>query len=210
MLSPLVRPLFAFSFHRTLHTSSPALPFRIATQLQAEPPKKRQKIDPSVLKERADRKRNRIVKGIKKLNTVEPKPKPIDEYRVRRQIRLEADERTRDPVELSFDESERRIVLQKAWSRFRRAILFSERTKIERIQLSQALALKELRLVSESLYRAAIGVDERLLMAEKPDEEEGERTPLALTFEREGPSETPPVEQYESPDGEYQDTSRQW
>lgn len=56
---------------------------------------------------------------------------------------------------------------------------------------AQREALEELRLESEELYQAAL----------KPD-------PLLFPFSHEGPAYTPPMRNYEAPDGKYNDITK--
>lgn len=83
---------------------------------------------------------------------------------------------------ISFEESERRALLQKEWSRYK-GQQRREDNKIIADQLkAQEKALRELRLVSEELYSAAIEVD-----------------PNLVPFKAIGPVVTPPIDKYVSP-----------
>lgn len=64
---------------------------------------------------------------------------------------------------------------------------------LDTLILAQEKALQELRFESEELYQEAIQPDFRL-----------------LPFVAQGPVSTPPIENYESPDGEYLDISKKW
>lgn len=66
--------------------------------------------------------------------------------------------------------------------------------EVEAIELAleaQREALEELKMESEELYLAAL----------KPD-------PLLLPFTHEGPAYTPPIPNYDAPDGKYNDITR--
>lgn len=65
--------------------------------------------------------------------------------------------------------------------------------RIDRLMEAQTKALDELRLESEELYQAAIQPDATL-----------------LPYKAQMIVQTPPIENYESPDGEYVDISKKW
>lgn len=64
---------------------------------------------------------------------------------------------------------------------------------IDRILSSQQKALDELRKESEELYLEAVQLDHEI-----------------FPFTASGPKITPPIKNYESPDGEYIDISKKW
>lgn len=105
----------------------------------------------------------------------------------------ELDIRQRPIEEYSNDKLEERIVAAKEWSMFKHNEHFFNLQVINDLEYSQQRALNELREVSEDLYQAAIDFDESL-----------------LTHQITGPVETPPIENYQSPDGEYIDISKKW
>lgn len=84
-------------------------------------------------------------------------------------------------------------MLQKSWARYKHKEKVADYQCIDRMVRSQQKALEELRLESEELYREAIQPDINL-----------------LPFCAKGPVATPPIKNYESPDGEYIDTSKKW
>jgi large subunit ribosomal protein L40 len=85
------------------------------------------------------------------------------------------------------------LVLQKQWSKFRMEDKLMDFQLIDKLAMAQNKALQELKLESEELYLEAIQVDINL-----------------LPFYVKGPVSTPPIENYESPDGEYIDISKKW
>lgn len=91
------------------------------------------------------------------------------------------------------DQLEERLDLLKQWAKHKHDEHYFNLQVINDLEYSQQQALNELREVSEDLYQAAIEIDESLL-------------PYQLT----GPVETPPIENYQSPDGEYIDISKKW
>lgn len=64
---------------------------------------------------------------------------------------------------------------------------------IDRLVELQFKALEELRLESEELYQAAIQPDEKL-----------------VPFKTKGPVSTPPIKDYDSPDGDYLVEIKKW
>lgn len=64
---------------------------------------------------------------------------------------------------------------------------------LDTLIVCQERALQELRFESDELYQQAIQPDFQL-----------------LPFVGEGPVASPPLENYESPDGEYLDISKKW
>jgi large subunit ribosomal protein L40 len=88
---------------------------------------------------------------------------------------------------------EKRLGLQKQWSKFRMEEKLSDFQLIDKLSMAQNKALQELKLESEELYLEAIQVDINL-----------------LPFQTKGPVATPPIDNYESPDGEYIDISKKW
>lgn len=65
--------------------------------------------------------------------------------------------------------------------------------KIDRLVHAQTKALDELRLESEELYQAAVQPDASL-----------------IPFKAKMVVSTPPIKDYDSPDGEYVDVSKKW
>jgi len=66
--------------------------------------------------------------------------------------------RQREPALLSFDESERRALLHKDWTRYKLRQHSCEMLKVARVRWLQKQALEELRKESEELYQSAIQV----------------------------------------------------
>ena len=61
---------------------------------------------------------------------------------------------------LSFEESERRALLLKDWTRYKTKQHFCEMAAVTRVRRSQQRALEELRKESEELYQSAIQVQQ--------------------------------------------------
>ena len=66
--------------------------------------------------------------------------------------------RKREPAVLSFEESERRALLHKDWTRYKTKQHNKEIMAVARVHGSQQRALEELRKESEELYQSAIQV----------------------------------------------------
>jgi len=94
---------------------------------------------------------------------------------------------------ISQEENERRILLHKQWARYRLNTKIEDFKLIDKLHEMQQNALEELRKESEDLYQEAIKPDFSL-----------------LPFTCKGPVATPPIKNYDSPDGEYIDKSKKW
>lgn len=84
-------------------------------------------------------------------------------------------------------------MLEKRWSRYKAQQKLHEYQQIDKILNAQEKALQELRFESPELYEAAIQHDTNL-----------------LPFHADGPTATPPIDKYESPDGDYTNISKKW
>ncbi|VVC32031.1 Ribosomal protein L28/L40, mitochondrial [Cinara cedri] len=178
---------------RNLSTYGGPLLFRASAPMFAEPLKKKKRLDPQILKAREDRKRKKIEKSIRKLEKVAKTFKPIDEVQLMALLSNEKNIRQRPAVEHTVDQLENRLSLVKQWAKHKHDEHYFNLQVINDLEYSQQRALNELREVSEELYQAAIEIDESL-----------------LPYELIGPVETPPIENYESPDGEYIDVTKKW
>lgn len=99
--------------------------------------------------------------------------------------------RQRPEVQLSFEESERRALLMKKWALYKQREHEMEREAIKSMLEAQKEALQELQLTSQELYAEAIKRDHSL-----------------FPFEREGPAYTPPISNYQPPEGRYHDITK--
>ncbi|XP_022913089.1 large ribosomal subunit protein mL40 [Onthophagus taurus] len=161
--------------------------------LCAEPLKKKKRLDPAVIKARDDRKKKRIEKQIRKLEKNARQLKPIEELEIPMVIIDHKKERYRKSPALTAETLEERILLEKQWSQFKKQEYVKDLKMLDRIAYSQQKALDELRKESEELYQEAIQPDLQLI-------------PYGFI----GPVETPPIEGYNAPDGDYQDVSKKW
>ncbi|XP_043964462.1 39S ribosomal protein L40, mitochondrial [Gambusia affinis] len=163
---------------------SPVATLKTSAPLRAEP-KKKKKVDPR----RELMVRERLKKKLKKLERVPPEFIPIEDFITPAKCLDET--RVRIPPTLSFEESESRALLLKEWSRYKQEQHMAEVEAIELALEAQKEALEELKMESEELYRAALTPD-----------------PLLLPFTHEGPAYTPPIPNYDAPDGKYNDITK--
>ncbi|EFN83438.1 39S ribosomal protein L40, mitochondrial [Harpegnathos saltator] len=158
-----------------------------------EPLKRKKRLDPAIIKARLDRKKKKIEKQIRRLEKVAKQLKPISEIEIPFKLVDERKQRLRNSSPLSAEEVESRVLLQKEWNRYKNNQYLADFQTIDSMLYSQQKALDELRAESEELYQEAIQVD------------------LAfLPYVVKGPLKTPPIENYNSPDGEYVNTTRKY
>ncbi|CAH2245086.1 39S ribosomal protein L40, mitochondrial [Pararge aegeria] len=178
----------------TRHISSSAVvQFKITDQLCAEPLKKKKKVDPAIIKAREDRRRKKLEKQIRKLQKNARQLKPIEEVEPPLHLMDQMGKRKRPSVVLSAEISETRALLVKEWTRYKKQEYMANVAQIDRIMAAQKRALDMLYEESEELYNEAIMPDVQLI-------------PCSFT----GTYATPPIKNYESPDGEYIDVSKKW
>lgn len=178
---------------RNFSTLQGPLFFRASPILFAEPLKKKKRIDPMIIKQREERKRKRLEKMIRRLEKGARQEKPIDECEVPEEIINERASRIRQLKPPSEEIQNQRILLLKQWTSYSVKQHLADIKMCDRLVLSQQWALDQLKSESEELYNAAIQLDESL-----------------IPFRSKGPVETPPIESYDSPDGEYIDISKKW
>ncbi|XP_014485753.1 PREDICTED: 39S ribosomal protein L40, mitochondrial [Dinoponera quadriceps] len=178
---------------RNISTCTSPLYFRVSSALLGEPLKKKKKMDPMIIKMRLEKKKKKLEKQIRRLEKVAKQLKPISEMEVPLNLIDEKEQRLRNLPPISAEEMESRILLQKEWSRYKNSQYLADIQIIDSMLYSQQKALDELRAESEELYQEAIQVDLAL-----------------LPYVTKGPSKTPPIENYDNPDGEYVNTTRRY
>ncbi|XP_016099598.1 39S ribosomal protein L40, mitochondrial-like [Sinocyclocheilus grahami] len=166
---------------RHSHWFTSVLYLKTSMPLRAEP-KKKKKVDPR----REIMMKEHLKKKLKRLEKVPPELIPIEDFITPAKCFDET--RIRDAPKLSFEESERRALLLKEWSRYKYSQHQTEMDTIEEALEAQRQALDELKL---ELYKAAVSPDMDL-----------------FPFQREGPSYTPPITNYEAPEGKYNNITR--
>ncbi|CAF2410083.1 unnamed protein product [Rotaria sp. Silwood2] len=164
--------------------------FHITSINYALPTKAKKKADPMTDKIREDRKRRRYEKAIDKLEKFKLQLKPIHEYESERRILKELNIRQRSSVELTSEETTRRLMLNRDWAKHKHRQHQQEITFISRALKSQESALEQLKIESEELYEQALQVDSKL-----------------IPFLRRGPLYSLPNQNYDAPDGDYFDTT---
>lgn len=170
---------------RDTHQRATLLSFWELVPTRAEPLKKKKKVDPK--KDQAAK--DRLKKRIRKLEKASQELIPIEDFIT--PVRFLDKERQRPQVELPFEELERRALLLKKWSLYKQQEHEMERNAIRSMLKAQQEALQELQLTSPELHMEAI-----------------KRDPSLFPFEREGPDYTPPVSNYQPPEGRYHDITK--
>ncbi|EGT47817.1 hypothetical protein CAEBREN_04312 [Caenorhabditis brenneri] len=155
--------------------------------------KRQKKIDPEVAKQREARRRKRLEKEIRQMQKHSKKPKPVDELTLDVKSAKNIGERRRPVIELSMEQIDERAIALKDYTRSRIALQQKDDAWIRGAIESQRKALVELKKLSPELYNAAI-----------------QPAPNDLPLTIHGPTLTPPIKNYEAPDGDYIDTTRNW
>ncbi|XP_015440221.1 PREDICTED: 39S ribosomal protein L40, mitochondrial [Dufourea novaeangliae] len=175
---------------RNISTCMNPLCFQVTNVLLGEPLKKKKKIDPTIVRAREERRKRKLEKQIRRLEKLAQQLKPIFEVDISSELMEQIEDRSRNLAPLSPQETERRALLEKEWSRYKLDQWKRDINTIESILHSQKIALKELKAVSKQLYEEAIQFDETF-----------------LPYSALGPVNTPPIENYDSPDGAYIETT---
>lgn len=152
---------------------------------RAEPLRKKKKVDPKkdqAVKERLKKRIRRLEKAAQELIPIEDFITPVKFLNQARQ---------RPPVEIPSEESERRALLLKKWSLYKQREHELERASIASLLEAQREALRELELTAPELHAEATKRDSSL-----------------FPFERQGPDYTPPIANYQPPEGRYQDITK--
>lgn len=159
-------------------------------KLDATPPKPKAKVDQARASIIEKRKRGRLEKMLKRFDKMTRNMKPIEEIegtpKLRKEIKLGM--RTRKNPAFTEEQKEEAILLIKEWTRNRYEQHYQEQIMMNRIFAAQEKALQKLREESEELYQQAIQLDEGL-----------------ITYSFTGPTETPPIKDFDPVDGEYSD-----
>lgn len=176
--------------------TSAARAFSTTTTLFAEPPRKRRRVDPVVLKVRVERK---IVKTEKEIQRIESEPRepiPILEYQLNKTEIRDLQARPARKIEDVDGLNESTIrAAQRLWGFYRHAQTRMEQKSIRQVELSQTRALETLKNLDEALYNRTISVDEDTLIPYKSNHIR---------------KETAPNSNYTRPDGYIKDVSKEW
>ncbi|CAG9764304.1 unnamed protein product [Ceutorhynchus assimilis] len=147
-------------------------------------------MDPAIIRAREERKKKKIEKQIRRLEKNARQLKPIDECEVSLELLDQKLERRRG-ILYSLGLLEKRVLLEKKWANFKREQLLEDLQMIDRVIFHQQKAVHELKNESEELYQEAIQPDFHMV-------------PLKSI----GPVEMPAINNYQVPDGDYQDVNR--
>ncbi|XP_034370692.1 large ribosomal subunit protein mL40 [Arvicanthis niloticus] len=170
---------------RHTHQRASLLSFWELIPMRAEPLRKKKKVDPR--KDQAAK--DRLKKRIRKLEKATQELIPIEDFIT--PVRFLDKSRQRPQEEHSSEESERRALLLKRWALYKQQEHEMERDAIRAMLEAQQEALEELKLESTELYAEAIKRDTSL-----------------FPFEKEGPNYTPPISNYQAPEGRYNDITK--
>lgn len=102
-------------------------------------------------------------------------------------------ERFREPTKIDEETEDYRAIIFKNYSRSRNALMILDDHWICKVIRNQEKALKSLKQINLNLYESAVQFDSTL-----------------NNFVICGPNLTPPINNYQSPDGEYIDTTKTW
>ncbi|KFD53509.1 hypothetical protein M514_05615 [Trichuris suis] len=158
----------------------------------AEPLKKKRRIDPAIIRARLEKKKRKLEKTIRLILRQGKKLKPIQETTVDNKLLYSLDSLRRSS-RIKEEERDERILFLKEWTKYSTEKRSQRYASLRSMMESHEKALKELRLVSEELYEEALKV--------KPD---------AIPSHRKGVVSIAPLPMYESPDGDYKDTTKKW
>ncbi|KAI2803185.1 39S ribosomal protein L40, mitochondrial [Blomia tropicalis] len=168
---------------RNLHITAPAF---------AEPLRKKKIINPLTTKKQYERKLRRLEREISKLESIEPKLKPILELHLQPFVKKDIEARKRNET----DQTNHKLLnaYLKIWSIYKTLETETELSQIRCAARAQERALSLLKRDYPQLYLEAIQIDPNLI-------------PYTVTNIK---KDTPPVESYNCPDGKEYDTTKQW
>ncbi|CAK9809209.1 39S ribosomal protein L40, mitochondrial [Anthophora plagiata] len=191
MANAVFRPCLCLTSNlRNVSTYTHPLCFRTTEILLGEPVKKKKRLDPAVIKAREDRNKRKIEKRIRFLEKRSNYFKPIFEIETLPELIEKENRSCQLTVPLSEEDIRLRSSLEKEWSTYKRNQWLKDLHVIRSMMVSQETALKELKVVSKQLYKKAVQFDD-----------------LYLPCNATGPVHTPAINNYDSPDGEYTETT---
>ncbi|XP_067556013.1 large ribosomal subunit protein mL40 isoform X1 [Pseudorca crassidens] len=170
---------------RDAHQRASLLSFWGLVPMRAEPLQKKKKVD--LKKDQAAK--ERLKKRIRRLEKASQELVPIEDFIT--PVKFLNKARQRPPVELPFEENERRALLLKKWALYKQCEHEMERGAIASLLEAQREALQELKLTAPELHAEAT-----------------KRDPSLFPFERQGPDYTPPIANYQPPEGRYHDITK--
>lgn len=179
----LVQPT---NLHRPIFTSCP---------LNAEPPRKKRRLDPAMLKLRVERKIKKYEREIQRLENEPKQLIPILEYQYTNSEIRDLKSRPQhsfDNVEISMSDVR---AAQRIWGFYRAAQSRMINNSIRKVERAQKRALDTLKEIDLDLYNRTVSVDDALLV------------PYRSSLMR---KETAPNPKYVCPDGYVKDITKEW
>jgi len=174
---------------------SPIRGITTTPSLNAEPLKKRARMDPALLKIRVERKIKRCEREIEKLEKEPRQPIPILEYQNTSSVTRDLQARSgRTLEEVGLDKGILRSA-HRMWGFYRGIQSRMERRSIRQVEQAQNRALETLKELDEQLYERTVSVDEVTLV------------PYLSSHIR---KETPANPNYVPPDGRITDITKEW
>lgn len=164
----------------------------LTTPVYSTPLRKKKVANPLTTKKQFERKLRRLEREINKLESIDPKLKPILELQLPPQVKKDLDSRKRkedDQVSHNLLNS-----YLKVWSIYRTIETQAELHHIRNAASAQEKALSVLKQDYPHLYKAAIEIDPTLL-------------PFTVVTVK---KDTPPVDSYACPDGKEFDITKEW
>lgn len=180
-----------FKYMGLLTNYTPIRTLRLTQVCLAEPPRKKRRIDPALLKLRVERK---IRKAEREINRIEREPRnpiPLLEMEFKPSEMRELKQRpNHEPMENPLMIK----AAQKLWCMYRTRQNQLEQRSIKKVTEAQKQALETLKLIDRDLYDKTVAVDEFLV-------------PYRSSHIR---KETAPNPDYKPPDGYVKDITRNW
>lgn len=169
--------------------------FSTTSALLAEPPRKRRRVDPVILRSRVEKKMMKHEREIKKLENEPRQLIPILEYQpTNSTIRDWFARPGRTLEDVGIDERKLKAA-QKLWNFYRLEQSRRERRLIRQVERAQARALETLEQLNEDLFKKTVTVDDVTLI------------PYISSHMR---KDTAPNPNYTPPDGYIKDISKVW
>lgn len=163
--------------------------------LNAEPPRKKRRIDPAVLKVRVERKINKTQREIDRLEKEPKQLIPILEYQYTNSEIRDLNARPKHTLEDAQISMADVRAAQRLWSFYRTEQSQILKRSLKRMQRAQKRALDSLKEIDEDLYNRTVAVDDTILI------------PYRSSLVR---KETATNPSYVPPDGYIKDISKEW
>lgn len=168
--------------------------FSTTSVLLAEPPRKKRRVDPALLRVRVERKILRLEREIQNLERQPRKPIPI-EYQLSQEEISELESRPGRTLE-DVGTSESAIkAAYKLWCLYRNEQTKMERRSFRQVESAQQYALDTLKQVDEKLYNQTVALDDLSLI------------PYTSSQIK---KQTAPNPNYKPPDGSIKTISKEW